>query len=142
MKRLIFILLTICICFGVQGQNNHIIGTFQPQDSGVGLRYDRIFNGVGLYTSLSVGNYKLNYIDRHYKTALGLMFQIKDYSFLTVGVNYHAYGVTGVERIINPEVFNPISLELGATCRIERFIAGFRMDVLKWEGCVEFGVAF
>jgi len=153
MKKLL-LLLSIClltlITNGQTSLKNHVSATFQPQDLGIGLKYDRMFNKVGVYTSLAYGNYKFgngNYINDHYKTALGILYQSNDpfQSFLMIGITYHTYGerdITGIEHEINENVFKPFSFEFGASTAIGRFLPGFRMDLGKWEGCFELGYIF
>ena len=154
MKKLISILFFCLFTIIITGQTsykNHIILVFQPEDCGLGFRYDRIHNkSIGNYISLTKGDYKFsddNYIKDHVKFAGGLLFRANDpaTSYFTVGLTYNKYGakdLIGIEDQFNTDMLNPLSFELGITAIINKFIAGFRMDILKWEGCFEFGIAF
>ena len=133
--------------------NNALYAVIQPGDFGLGLRYDRHTDIGGVYVSLAKGAYLLpfgGYINDHYKGALGLMWQfpqkfnnpfIKDY--LSLGVTYHSYGGRYyADGLINEKVFKPWSFEAGCGVKIKRFILGIRMDILKWEGSMDFGFVF
>ena len=134
-------------------RNNALYAVIQPGDFGLGLRYDRHTDIGGVYASLAKGRYRLadgGYINDHYKGALGLMWQfpqkfnnpfIKDY--LSLGVAYHSYGGRYyADGLINEKVFKPWSFEAGCGVKIKRFILGIRMDILKWEGSMDFGFVF
>jgi len=154
MKKLISILFFCLFTIIITGQTsykNHIILVFQPEDCGLGFRYDRMHNkSVGNYISLTKGDYNFgndNFIKDHIKVGLGILLQANDpaTSYYTVGLIYNSYGIkdlTGIEDQFNTNMLNPISFELGVTAIINRFTGGFRMDILKWEGCFEFGFVF
>ena len=66
------------------------------------------------------------------------------FSHFSGGLVYHYYGekdVYGFE-INEPEAFFPVSVELGTGIRVDRFVAGFRFDVLKFEGVIDIGITF
>lgn len=147
-------------------RDNAIYVVVQPGDLGFGLRYDRYlsknlftenynkyFDGGGVYCSFTKGSYRLpfgGYIKDHYRCALGYMYGfpqkfnnpfIKDY--LSLGVTYHSYGGRFyADGLINEKVFKPWSFEAGVGVNIKRFILGIRMDILKWEGSVDWGFTF
>ena len=152
LKSILFFCLFTIMVAGQTSYKNHIILVFQPEDCGLGFRYDRMHNtkGIGGYISLTKGDYKFgddNYIKDHVKFASGLLLRANDpvTSYFTVGLIYAIYGekdLTGIEDQFNTNMLNPLSFELGITGVINRFTCGFRMDILKWEGCFEFGIAF
>ena len=131
---------------------NAIYLTFQPGDLGLGIRYDHEFSSFGIYSSLSRGNYKLSnemYINNHIKVALGGLFYLrKKYvdspkGFFNFGLSYHNYGKNSYTlEMINEELFEPLSIEAGVGVKKGHFSCGIRFDPLKWEGCLDFGIAF
>lgn len=122
-------------------QNNALLISFQPQDNGIGLRTDI----EGYYGSITYGNYHtyhLQYIKDHVKIAAGIRFQPRAYrndTYLTVGVSYHSYGDNNLE-VENRHVLRPISAEFGVTAIMNKFVAGFRFDPIKWEGSFDLGI--
>ena len=128
----------------------------QPFDYGLGLRYDYTFNHVGLYTSISYGNYWLNsdhtqYIKDHVKYTLGLLYQFpKEYYAqwlftANTALNYHTIGSYEVDQIYNINdmvLHNQLSFELGCTVKFKCFALGVRTDILRWEPCFDIGLSF
>ena len=47
-----------------------------------------------------------------------------------------------MENQFNYNALNPMSFELGITSILNKFIVGFQIDPLKWEGNFNFGVRF
>ena len=139
MKYLLIILFFLSVELLAQ---NTIYLTWQPVDMGLGIRYDRQFKEVGIYTSLSKGEYRFDtgYIKDHYKAALGGIAYIKD-SFLSAGFNLHKYG----ENVgVNEQVLYPVSFEVGIGLRLnpEKWSIALRLDPVKWDSSIDFGLRF
>ena len=144
--------LSLCTANGqaqpVNQEKNNIFISFQPQDQGIGLRYDRFTTTLATYASLSYGNYKLPYdcyINDHIKVAGGVIIPSSHQTYLTLGISVHSYGDQNVLAMgdeFNNKALRPVSLEFGATAELNKFVAGFRFDPIKWEGLFEFGIMF
>lgn len=140
------------ICTTGYGQTkNRLFLTFQPQDLGVGARYDRLFKEFGVYVSASKGDYwwrddyiKNNYIKDHYKVAAGVTFAANDpkTSRISIGLSYNTYGERRITTPFNYNVLSPLSIEFGVTGNVRWVSAGFRFDPMKWEGCFDVGFNF
>jgi hypothetical protein len=154
-------LMTICSRQTVaKGQDinrkpNTVYVALQATDYGIGVRYDRMFNGVGVYTSLSHGNYWLDpshdtYIKDHYKYTIGVICSLPNqpldntYTFdVVTGLNYHWWGTVYLDGMqLDPRVWNPWSFELGVNCKFNRFALGVRTDIMRWEPCIDLGIKF
>lgn len=151
MKNLLLILIFLCGSLASAQNKNIIYVTLQPTDLGVGLRYDRKISDGGVYATVTRGNYALGdiFIRNHIRSSAGIMIGINNTNepdkgtFFTAGISYHQYGqVHDDMNIIQDRFYRPVSFELGAGAHIFNFNAGIRMDVLKWEGNVDFGVSF
>ena len=142
--------LTIAILFAASiialGQNPTVYLSFAPQDNGVGVRIDK----DGGYMSMSYGNYKLpygGYIKDHLKLSMGFL-----YKNFTLGLTYHEWGEMNetIQLEEGLEISIPLvkrnlrhlSFEAGGIVELDRFVAGFRYDVLRNEGTVDFGIKF
>jgi hypothetical protein len=146
-QAVILILIMFTLNVFSQENKNAIMLVHQPQDLGLGLRYDRLFPNYGMYLSLTTGNYKLpygGYIKDHHKIALGASkraFTTRN-TYLTIGLSYHHYGSRKITTEVGANTFNPVSLEFGATGEAKWLTAGFRFDPFKWEGCFDIGINF
>lgn len=156
MKKLIC-LLTILFLINIKfyGQNAIYI-SIQPADFGFGVREDHQFKGIGIYSSITYGNWGLygqNHFNNHVKLSIGMMIPIftqdiininEGYKFFfTTAINYHYLSSVKIEDIfVNPKIFNLWSFELGITYTLKRFSIGCRTDILRWEPCVDFGIPF
>jgi len=148
MKK-ILLLIALLLSLSVKAQTyNAIYVSHQPVDFGVGVRGDYYINGLGLYSSVSYGNwgiYKEYDIKHHVKLTTGVLVPLPDYNGgtfdITAGLNYHLLG-SSENPNLNPHIFNPWSFELGFTCKLRRFAIGVRTDVLRWEPCVDVGFNF
>lgn len=148
------ILLFVFIIAGTvaNAQNKNVIYvTLQPVDLGIGLRYDRHFSDVGIYATLTRGNYRLrdSYINNHIRVSAGSLIVFNKNtpankeSIVSCGIVYHHYGERCYDpKIINEKIFRPISIELGVGANVNRFNVGIRIDILKAEGNADFGVSF
>ena len=148
MKKLIFLLLISVPLIGMaQHHPSALYVALQPVDFGIGVRGDYYINGLGLYSSVSYGNwglYRQYDIKHHVKFTTGVLLPLPDYngaSFdVTAGLNYHLLGSVMMENsYLNPKIFNPWSFELGLTVKLKRFALGVRTDILRWEPCVDIG---
>ena len=132
--------LTIAILFAASiialGQNPTVYLSFAPQDNGVGVRIDK----DGGYMSMSYGNYKLpygGYIKDHLKLSMGFL-----YKNFTLGLTYHEWGEMNETIQLVKRNLRHLSFEAGGIVELDRFVAGFRYDVLRNEGTVDFGIKF
>lgn len=155
MKRLIVILLLIYSSL-LYGQKNTMYVSFQPADLGLGIRYDHIFDDLGIYESISYGNwgiYDKFGLNHHVKISSGIMLEIlkTDYNyklkgntlFFTTAINYHYLGkVRYNNEFVNPKIFNPFSFEFGVTTYTKNTRIGLRTDILRWEPCVDVKLYF
>lgn len=144
MKNLIYILLFVCI--QLQGQNIVYL-TYQPQDNGVGIRFDHIGEKAnkGIYASISRGNYYFDggYIKNHIKVAMGgLFYWPETRNYLIAGMTYHKYGKRKLTPLINEKVFEPLSIEIGSAVTLGRIIVSCRTDIIKWEPSIDIGWKF
>jgi hypothetical protein len=143
MKKLLFALL-FCACVSVQAQrHNAMYLTFSPMDRGVGVRYDH----KSIYGAVSYGKYEqLNgcHINTHFKLSGGyvkhlpISLQGYQYNWL-VGASYHVY--RGISEDITRSYLFPVSLEIGAGVRKNRFLFGLRVDT-KHNATMDFGLKF
>ena len=148
MKKLIFLLLISMPVVGIaQRYPSALYVALQPVDFGVGVRGDYYINGLGLYSSVSYGNwglYRQYDIKHHTKFTTGVLLPLPDYEGnkfdITAGLNYHLLGSVMLDGSpLNPNIFNPWSFELGVTVKLKRFALGVRTDILRWEPCVDIG---
>lgn len=155
MKRftVFFALFLIFASLQAQKKNTIFIAT-QPGDLGIGIRYDRIISAnIGLYGTATRGNYKLAnnaFINDHCRYSIGYTVLLPQkmhdntQSRFTCGLVYHKYGIRqfNVMDVNYERAFSPASVECGVAGRIDRLNMAIRMDIFKWEGCVDFGFSF
>lgn len=135
MKKIV-LLLFLLITVSSQAQNT-IYLILQPCDMGLGLRYDREWNGIGGYVSLAKGEYKLgeNYIKNHNRVTAGFLY--KNFSLGVVYNEYGEYVGTYPDRL-----FDPLSFELGGKAYLKHFAFALRFDFMKCEGSWDIGIKF
>jgi len=140
------VLLMYCTRMFAQDYKGSISGVYAPQDNGLGLRVGYSFDAIGIYSALSIGNYKgvefyhrPFYIKDHIRISAGVLY-FSGSAYLSAGLAVHSFGETGNTDFLNPRAFEPISAEFGVGCCINRFISGFRFDPFKWTGRVEVGI--
>jgi hypothetical protein len=140
MKTLIVLILFLFF-IPTQAQNSVYVA-LQPSDMGVGLRYDHQFNKVGIYTSLTRGNYNFDggYIKNHIKVSLGGIVYLND-AFVTFGTSYHRYGDRLLPETFNRKVFHPFSPEIGTGIVINHFTSALRVD-FKMDVSIDIGYKF
>lgn len=155
---LVFALFTIVSNAQTTPYKNSLAVSFQPVDLGMGIRYDRYLKDVGVYASVSYGNwalYKDYNLEDHVKATAGLLIPLKDYLGcnydFTAGINYHVlhqsneiiYDPAGRRLYeLNEKILNPWSFELGMRVGMHRFILAIRTDIIRWEPCVDIGFNF
>jgi len=152
MKAIFIFLFTIVSAAAHSQYKNNLYVSLQPGDLGVGIRYDRSINDLGVYGSGSWGNYTLmngEYINDHIRFAVGGFFYLREqtneyiHTKITLGAVYHIYGDRNYSHgIINEDVFFPLSAELGIGTYIKRFACALRFDIIKFEGIIDFGFNF
>ena len=143
-KLLICSLFTFFCTFTVlNAQRNAVYLSFQPQDLGAGIRYDRLFNENGLYASASYGNYKFDegYIRDHVRLTIGALTQ-KDDVYLSFGVAYNFFGEQKGTEGMNPRALQDFTFELGAGCRLELISIAFRFDPVQICSSIDIGLNF
>ena len=140
MKQIIIVLVIFVLSImqlNAQQRQDAIYLTVQPCDYGIGLRYDYMFGKVGMYNSLSYGNwslYKEAGLEHHIKITIGSLLPVYN-QHATVGLNYHS-----VQETILPDGYHKLSFELGFTAQIRNVVIGLRTDVLNWEPYVDIGI--
>jgi len=147
MKKLIVLILFL-IGLSLQGQTVYVL--FQLADLGIGLRSDYHIRNLGLYNSISYGNwgiYKYYDLKNHIKLTAGILIPLKDYNGckfnFTVGVNYHllSSAITN-DSPLDPRIFNSWSFELGLAVKINHFAICVATDILRWEPEIGIGIKF
>jgi hypothetical protein len=147
----ILLILSVFMCTRANGQYkdkqpNALYISFQPTDLGLGLRYDYSFHALGIYGSVSYGNwndFKRYDIQHHIKYTVGISLPMPDYMgwhyAFNAGLNYHTFGNIP-DRSLNPLFINPWSFELGLSVKMEHFAIAVRTDILGWLPCVDIGI--
>ena len=127
----------------IYAQKNTLYLSYQIQDNGFGVRYDRQFNNDGLYASASYGNYKFpqGYIKDHLKLSVGGI-SYRESAFLSFGIAYNHYGERLSTEDMDSRVFQPFTVELGAGTSLGRVNVAFRMDLVVWVSSVCVGYKF
>jgi hypothetical protein len=149
LPALIIIILSMLVMCEGKAQNA-IYVAIQPVDVGIGIRGDYYFNDIGAYSSVSYGNgglYKHFNMQHHVKLTTGVLIPLPDYQTwkydFTVGINYHYIHDATINNIsVDPEIFNPLSFELGLAVKMKYLAIGIRTDILRWEPCVDVGYVF
>jgi hypothetical protein len=143
MRKLLFLLF---IPFTLQAQNVVSV-SYSVVDRGWGVKYDRLFDNVGLYVAPEKGTYHLlQGTVSHMKIATGILVKFNpgyEYNpFFSLGFAYHKFW--GEDRLWNIEkrTFEPMSLEFGVGNCFNRVNIGFRLDVIKNEGTIDLGYKF
>jgi len=60
--------------------------------------------------------------------------------FGKAGLNYHYLESAILDNPVNQNTFNPVSFELGICVKYSRFAVGLRIDPVRWESSVDFGI--
>lgn len=153
MKTLLLALLLLIICSTSLAQYAYnkpdaIYLLFQPTDLGIGVRYDYHIKDLGLYSSISYGDwrlYKYNGLRHHVKLSTGVLLPFRtssnnSHSDFTAGINYHHIGSIMFDDVyLDPKIFNPWSFELGFVTKFRFFSVAVATDILRWEPCVYIG---
>jgi len=158
MKRIVaIVILLILSSLALSAQKlykpNTIYLVLQPVDYGIGIRYDRMFNPFwGSYIALSHGNYKLEtgeIIKNHYKVVSGVLLYLRPshrfyQTYLGVGLSYNEYsGLYNIPPTAPNSMLDQWSFELSCHARLARkFNIGVRVDPIKWDSSIDFGISF
>jgi hypothetical protein len=134
---IIFILL---VSFTASAQTSLSV-LYTPQDRGVGLRADQQIEDYGLYSSLSYGNYIYPeaYVKDHLRLTVGATKYL-EYSYVGAGMSVNRYGDYKFSGKTINRALLPVSLELCAGIRIERYIVGLAVDLLKYDIGINVGI--
>jgi hypothetical protein len=134
---LIFILL---VSFTASAQTSLSL-LYTPQDRGIGLRADKQIEDYGLYSSVSYGNYIYPeaYVKDHFRLVVGATKQLKE-SYIGTGISINRYGDYHFEGKTVQRAIIPVSLEVCAGIRIERYIIGLAVDLLKYDIGINVGI--
>lgn len=135
----ILILFLIFLNLNILNAQNVYVSFSLPNDMGLGLRYDEIFKGTGIYVATSKTECRYNdiIIKNHYRISLGGVVNMSN-GTINAGLCYHSFGeITGE---IDPKALKPISFEIGCIVRFKRFLCGFRFDPLKGTSCIDAGI--
>lgn len=155
MKKLLLIpVMLMCISINAQYYKNSIQVTTRPESLGIGLKYSRYFNKVGLYGSYCTGKFlhnEDNYIEHDYKSAIGILIFVKDptmesymYPNISCGLVHHNYinRHFGTPWLIRQSVFNEWSFEIGIGVHIHRFGYNLNFDLPNREISIDLGYNF
>ena len=154
MKKLLFIFLLLPgIIQAQQWQRqylhkplyNSISVSVEPTGGGklkytkMGLRYDRIFTKLGVYTSGSYGSYE--FVRNSAKFAVGGIYVEKS-NFVTLGAVYHINrGI--IENIdFDKRALQKYSFEVGAGRLFNRFVISFNYELILGSAAINFGIRF
>ena len=157
MKKLLIIGLILALMGQVGGQNHafNFYLSYQPADHGLGIRGDFDFRVkniiIPLYGSISYGNlgvYRQYKIEHHTKFTIGLQTPPLEFNGMYIrwgaGLNYHWLG--SIENtLIEPDniILKPWSFEIiFFTVYMGNIAVGARIDILRWEPCVDFKYRF
>jgi hypothetical protein len=147
MRKLIFILFLLPSV--LSAQTNTISIVLQPVDLGIGLRYDKKIDNLGLYVSASYGNYSIDEntgIRNHIKSVIGALkylpgkFNGHPLGYLSAGVSYSYYG--NIQGYFSERTLQPVSMEFGCGVRFKKAMTGFSYDPIKNESTLAFGINF
>ena len=134
---IIFILL---VSFTASAQTSLSL-LYTPQDRGVGLRTDKQIDDYGLYSSVSYGNYIYPeaFVKDHFRLTVGATKYL-DHSYVGAGMSINRYGDYKFSGKTIDRALLPVSLELCAGIRIERYIVGLAVDLLKYDIGINIGI--
>jgi hypothetical protein len=136
------------------GQGNIISGTFNIQDCGFGVRYDRQIGMFGVYTDIGTGTYHhfngdLEIVEmKHLKASSGAVIYLPTKGltnvFFSLGVNYNHYDIIKNNWQGMPKIATtPISFEIGTGYIVNKhFKMGWDYDPLKKDIIFSVGYAF
>ena len=144
MKKLLLIWLIIGSMGSLLAQPA-IYGSISPSDLGVGVRIDNFSGRYGTYLAVSDGHYKFAedwYIRDHMKLAIGGVYYTRTQSFFSLGASYHAYGEVKSPCVMPRRALMPISFEVGTGVYFNRLCTAIRVDFLKWDVALDFGIKF
>ena len=136
MKKLIVILLLLPAPMLAQ---TTLSGVFIPIENGIGIRVDQKYSDLGAYCSLSYGNYtyKPNFVKNHLKLTVGGIKYL-EYSYVGAGLSGNYYGGYSLTNVNKQRILIPISMELCCGVKIDRFVWGLSVDIIKYDIALNF----
>jgi hypothetical protein len=135
----------------ILGQNRTIGIIYAPTDNGIGFRYDKQLDKLGVYGSACWGSYWFRNGERiynHLKLSAGVVKYVtsskkKVINLFSLGLSYHTYGAMSTEYVPTPDhLFFPVSLDIGVGYIINHFNIGWCYDPFKKEVVVNSGYFF
>jgi len=169
MKKLFFIItILFLMCYNILSQqnsyscrriyntkqsSNYISINFCTSDYGYGLRYDKNFSNIGIYTSLLYTNLpsdNIKSINNHIKFEPGLNVIFTNWftrdieNFLFTGISYNYY--FNHNTIIYNKNYDitaykkPVSINIGAGMLVKKIMFGFSANFFTKEFITNFGV--
>ena len=118
---------------------NSISVCLQPNDFGMGLRYDRLFGTLGGYVSVSHGAYQ--FIKSSTKFAVGATW-ISKTTFATIGGAYHINKGISEDVLFDRRALTKWGCEIGAGRLFNRFVVAFRYELRLSNASVDIGYRF
>jgi hypothetical protein len=160
-KTIVFLAFILFSSIGISQRYypNTLFVSFQPGDLGLGVRYDRQHGKWSYYGSASYGRYHGVhgdwFVKDHIRLGAGasvIVYHDRRYSnFLTGGLSLHHYGnlinrwdpnITMPVNESTNYIFWPVSFEAGFGIIMGRFAFCARLDVVKFEMALDFGLKF
>ena len=144
MKKLVLFCILIALLSTLKAQPV-VYASLSPSDLGFGYRVDTRTGIYGFYTAVNTGKYKFAedwYIKDHIKIALGGIYYTKTQSFFSFGVSGHSYGEVKAPYEMPHRALMPFSCEIGGGIHFKRLATAIRIDPLKWDVALDFGIKF
>lgn len=137
---IVMIIFILLVSFTASAQTSLSV-LYTPQDRGIGLRADKQIEDYGLYSSVSYGNYIYPeaYVKDHFRLTVGATKYL-DHSYVGAGMSINRYGDYKFSGKTIDRALLPVSLELCAGIRIERYIVGLAVDLLKYDIGINIGI--
>lgn len=134
-----FVLLLLLLPAPLLAQTT-LSGIFLPIENGIGIRVDQKYSDLGAYFSLTYGNYdyKPNYVKNHFKMTVGGIKYL-EYSYVGAGLSGNYYGGYSLTNVNKQRILVPVSMELCAGVKIDRFVCGLSVDIIKYDIALNFG---
>ena len=144
MKKLVLICILIALLHSLKAQTT-IYASLAPADLGFGYRVDNRIGAFGLYTAVNTGSYKFTddwFIKDHIKIAIGGLYYTRSKSFFSFGISTHSYGEVKAPYDMPYMATMPFSCEIGTGVYFKRFSPAIRIDPLKRDVALDFGIKF
>ena len=144
MKKLVLICILIALLYPLKAQPI-VYGSLSPSDLGLGVRIDNFSGSYGTYIAISEGHYKFAedwYIKDHIKFSVGYVHYTKTNTFYSLGVSCHTYGEVKAPYDMPARALMPFSYEVGTGIYFDVLCVAIRIDPLKWDASLDFGIRF